>query len=79
MTLLLYLGVVVVERYDLYAVCILETDVKAVVVVNNCTTRAKKAMSLMNDDIIIIIDLILIREGLLFCNGWYGLTDIDSI
>ena len=62
MTLLLYLGVVVVERYDLYAVlCILETDVKAVVVEKNCTARAKKATSLMNDDII-VIDLILIRE-----------------
>jgi len=49
----------VVERYDLYAVlCILETDVKAVVVVNNCTARTKKAMSLMNDGII-IIDLII--------------------
>lgn len=52
MTLLLYLGVVVVERYDLYAV--FETDVKAVVAVNNCTARAKNAMSLMNDDIILI-------------------------
>jgi len=61
MTLLLFCTVV--ERYDLYAV--FETDVKAVVVVNNCTARAKKAMSLIND--IIIIDLI-IREGLLYCN-----------
>ena len=69
MAILLYcIGVVVVERYDLYAV--FEIDVKAVVVVNNWTARAKKAMSLMNDDIIIIIDLILIREGLLYCNGW---------
>ena len=43
-----------VERYDLYAV--FETDVvKAVVVVNNCTARAKNAMILMNDDIIILI------------------------
>ena len=66
MILLLFcmIGVVVVERYDLYAVlCMLETDVKAVVVVNNCTARAKNVISLVNDDII-IIDSIL-REGLL--------------
>jgi len=62
MTLLLYLGVVVVERYDLYAVCILETDVKAVVVVNNCTTRAKKAMSLIFTFALLVLTCIGINE-----------------